>query len=91
MTWGFLVTGSWSRLYAGMSGRLSGARGEWRSRPAAFGVHQAGSRVCSPALARPQIAVHDNPIERNHSSDQMLGTAVFWTSPWLPPRFEQNF
>ncbi len=72
-------------------GRLCGHAGEWRSRPGRSGCIRRASRVCSPALAWPQIAVHDNPIERNHSPDQMLGAAVFCTSPWLPPRFEQNF
>jgi hypothetical protein len=28
---------------------------------------------------------------RNRSPDQMLATAAPWTSPWLPPRYEQNF
>jgi len=28
---------------------------------------------------------------RARSPDQMLYTAAPWTSPWLPPRYEQNF
>ena len=28
---------------------------------------------------------------RNRSPGQMLDTAAPWTSPWLPPRYEQNF
>ena len=28
---------------------------------------------------------------RNRSPDQMLDTAAPWTSPWLPPGYEQNF
>jgi transposase len=28
---------------------------------------------------------------RNRSPAQMLDTAAPWTSPWLPPRYEQNF
>ena len=28
---------------------------------------------------------------RNRSPDQMLATAAPWTSPWLPPGYEQNF
>jgi hypothetical protein len=28
---------------------------------------------------------------RNRSPDQMLVTAAPWTSPWLPPGYEQNF
>ena len=28
---------------------------------------------------------------RNRSPDQMLATAAPWTSPWLPPRYEQDF
>ena len=28
---------------------------------------------------------------RARSPDEMLATAVPWTSPWLPPRYEQNF
>jgi transposase len=28
---------------------------------------------------------------RNRSPGQMLGTAAPWTSPWLPPGYEQNF
>nr|WP_300612112.1 hypothetical protein [Trebonia sp.] len=28
---------------------------------------------------------------RSRSPDQMLDTAAPWTSPWLPPRYEQNF
>jgi DDE superfamily endonuclease len=32
-----------------------------------------------------------SPDFRDHSPDQMLATAAPWTSPWLPPRYEQNF
>ena len=28
---------------------------------------------------------------RARSPDQMLATAAPWTSPWLPPGYEQNF
>jgi hypothetical protein len=28
---------------------------------------------------------------RNRSPSQMLDAAAPWTSPWLPPRYEQNF
>ncbi|MGH9344409.1 MAG: transposase, partial [Terriglobia bacterium] len=28
---------------------------------------------------------------RSRSPDQMLDTAAPWTSPWLPPGYEQNF
>jgi hypothetical protein len=28
---------------------------------------------------------------RARSPDQMLDTAAPWTSPWLPPGYEQNF
>ena len=28
---------------------------------------------------------------RTRSPDQMLATAAPWTSPWLPPDYEQNF
>ena len=28
---------------------------------------------------------------RNRSPDQMLAIAAPWTSPWLPPRYEQDF
>ncbi len=28
---------------------------------------------------------------RSRSPDQMLATAAPWTSPWLPPGYEQNF
>ncbi len=27
---------------------------------------------------------------RARSPDQMLATAALWTSPWLPPGYEQN-
>ena len=28
---------------------------------------------------------------RSRSPDKMLTTAASWTSPWLPPGYEQNF
>ena len=40
-------------------------------------------------LARPTET--DPRLLRNRSPGQMLDAAAPWTSPWLPPRYEQNF
>ena len=40
-------------------------------------------------LARPPAA--DPLLLPRRSPDQMLATAAPWTSPWLPPGYEQNF
>jgi hypothetical protein len=36
-------------------------------------------------------ALGGNAFFRARSPDQMLATAAPWTSPWLPPGYEQNF
>ena len=39
-----------------------------------------------------EIPLRDRPrFFRNRSPDRMLATAAPWTSPWLPPGYEQNF
>ena len=40
-------------------------------------------------LARSLRLIHS--FFRNRSPGQMLATAAPWTSPWLPPRYAQNF
>jgi hypothetical protein len=43
------------------------------------------------ASITPGPAPADQLLFRTRSPDQMLDTAAPWTSPWLPPGYEQNF
>jgi hypothetical protein len=53
---------------------------------AALKNHLANTAVTWPGRLR-QI----RSFFRNGSPDQMPATAAPWTSPWLPPGYEQNF
>src|SRR5690348_10983863 len=47
--------------------------------------------VANTAVSWPGRLRQVHAFFRNRSPDQMLATAAPWTSPWLPPRYEQNF
>jgi len=47
--------------------------------------------VANTAVSWPGRLRQIHSFFRNRSPDQMLDTAAPWTSPWLPPRYEQNF
>ncbi len=47
--------------------------------------------VANTAVTWPGRLRQIHSFFRNRSPDQMLATAAPWTSPWLPPRYEQNF
>jgi len=47
--------------------------------------------VANTAVSWPGRLRQIHSFFRNRSPDQMLTMAAPWTSPWLPPRYEQNF
>jgi hypothetical protein len=47
--------------------------------------------VANTAVSWPGRLRQIHSYFRNHSPGQMLTTAAPWTSPWLPPGYEQNF
>jgi hypothetical protein len=47
--------------------------------------------VANTAVSWPGRLRQIHAFFRNRSPDQMLATAAPWTSPWLPPRYEQDF
>jgi transposase len=47
--------------------------------------------VANTAVTWPGRLRQIHSFFRNRSPGQMLDTAAPWTSPWLPPRYEQNF
>jgi transposase len=47
--------------------------------------------VASTAVSWPGRLRQIHSFFRTRSPGQMLATAAPWTSPWLPPRYEQNF
>jgi transposase len=47
--------------------------------------------VANTAVSWPGRLRQIHSFFRNRSPDQMLATAAPWTSPWLPPGYEQNF
>jgi len=47
--------------------------------------------VANTAVSWPGRLRQIHSFFRNRSPGQMLDTAAPWTSPWLPPRYEQNF
>jgi len=53
---------------------------------AALKNYVANTAVSWPGRLRP---IHS--FFRTRSPDQMLATAAPWTSPWLPPGYEQNY
>ena len=46
--------------------------------------------VANTAVTWPGRLRQIHSFFRNRSPDQMLATAAPWTSPWLPPSYEQN-
>ena len=46
--------------------------------------------VANTAVSWPGRLRQIRSFFHNHSPGQMLATAVPWTSPWLPPRYEQE-
>jgi hypothetical protein len=49
------------------------------------------NNVANTAVTWPGRLRQIHSFFRNRSLDQMLAIAAPWTSPWLPPRYEQNF
>jgi hypothetical protein len=47
--------------------------------------------VANTAVSWPGRLRQIHSFFRSRSTDQMLATARPWTSPWLPPGYEQNF
>jgi len=47
--------------------------------------------VANTAVSWPGRLLQIRSFSRNRPPDQMLATAAPWTSPWLPPGYEQNF
>jgi transposase len=47
--------------------------------------------VANTAVSWPGRLRQIHSFFRSRSPDQMLATAAPWTSPWLPPGYEQNF
>jgi transposase len=47
--------------------------------------------VANTAVSWPGRLRQIHSFFRARSPDEMLDTAAPWTSPWLPPRYEQNF
>jgi hypothetical protein len=47
--------------------------------------------VANTAVSWPARLRQIRSFFRTRSPDQMLDTAAPWTSPWLPPGYEQNF
>ena len=47
--------------------------------------------VANTAVTWPRRLRQIHSFFRNRSPDQMLATTAPWTSPWLPPGYEQNF
>jgi hypothetical protein len=47
--------------------------------------------VANAAVTWPGRLRQIHSFSRSRSPDQMLATAAPWTSPWLPPAYEQNF
>jgi hypothetical protein len=47
--------------------------------------------VANTGMSRPARLRQIHPFFRNRSPDQTLATTAPWTSPWPPPRYEQNF
>ena len=47
--------------------------------------------VANTAVTWPGRLRQIHSFFRNRSPSQILDAAAPWTSPWLPPRYEQNF
>jgi DDE superfamily endonuclease len=70
---------------------LYGARYSPRDNPAERIWAALKNYVANTAVTWPGRLRQIHSFFRNRSPDQMLATAAPWTSPWLPPGYEQNF
>jgi hypothetical protein len=70
---------------------LRGARYSLRDNPAERIWGALKNYVANTAVSWPGRLRQIHSFFRNRSPDQMLATAAPWTSPWLPPGYEQNF
>jgi hypothetical protein len=70
---------------------LCGARYSPRDNPAERIWGALKNYVANTAVSWPGRLRQIHSFFRNRSPDQMLATAAPWTSPWLPPGYEQNF
>lgn len=70
---------------------LYGARYSPHDNPAERVWAALKNYVANTAVSWPRRLRQIHSFFRNRSPDQMLATAAPWTSPWLPPRYEQNF
>jgi transposase len=70
---------------------LSGARYSPHDNPAERIWAALKNYVANTAVTWPGRLRQIHSFFRSRSPDQMLATAAPWTSPWLPPRYEQNF
>jgi transposase len=70
---------------------LCGARYSPHDNPAERIWAALKNYVANTAVTWPGRLRQIHSFFRNRSPDQMLATAAPWTSPWLPPGYEQNF
>jgi hypothetical protein len=70
---------------------LYGARYSSHDNPAERIWGALKNYVANTAVSWPGRQRQIHSFFRAHSPDQMLATAAPWTSPWLPPGYEQNF
>jgi len=70
---------------------LYGARYSPHDNPAERIWGALKNHVANTAVSWPGRLRQIHSFFRNRSPDQMLATAAPWTSPWLPPGYEQNF
>ena len=70
---------------------LYGARYSPHDNPAGRIWAALKNYVANTAVSWPARLRQIHAFFRARSPDQMLATAAPWTSPWLPPGYEQNF
>jgi transposase len=70
---------------------LYGARYSPQDNPAERIWAALKNYVANTAVSWPGRLRQIHSFFRSRSPDQMLATAAPWTSPWLPPGYEQNF
>jgi transposase len=70
---------------------LYGARYSPHDNPAERIWAALKSYVANTAVSWPGRLRQIHSFFRNRSPDEMLDTAAPWTSPWLPPGYEQNY
>jgi hypothetical protein len=76
---------------AALPGRQRARRGSAGRDPAERIWAALKNYAANTAVSWPSRLRQIHSFFRNRSPDQMLATAAPWTSPWLPPRYEQNF